>query len=65
VSALSVFNLAALVLATFSASISGVCLIFSIEEDHRVAAWRWAALFVAASVVAAYYFYKLVEGKAA
>jgi hypothetical protein len=65
VSQQAILYLVALVATTVAASICGTCLIWSIEEGSKGEAWGWAVYFVAGSVVAAYYFYKLVEGSAA
>jgi hypothetical protein len=61
----AILYLAALVAATVAASICGTCLIWSIEEGSKGEAWGWPVLFVASYVVAAYYFFKLVEGRVA
>jgi hypothetical protein len=60
---LAILYLAALVLATFAASVSGMCLLQSIEDDSRREAWAWAGFFVVSSVLATYYFFTLVEGR--
>ena len=58
------FYLAGLVLATFSATLSGANLITSVEEGlSKLEAWLWTAIFVVSTVVAAFYFFKLVEGE--
>ena len=62
-STIGIFYLAGLVLATFSATLSGVNLISSVEKDFsKRDAWLWTAIFVVSSVVAAFYFFRLVEG---
>ena len=50
-----------LILAAFCAFASALILgIDSPEEWSRVGAWFWAAAFAAASLVAAYYFWRLL-----
>ncbi len=50
-----------LVLATFWALASALVLwIKALEEWWWAAAWLWAASFAAASLVAAYYFWRLL-----
>ena len=61
----AILYLGALVLATFAALVSGTCLIRSIEEGSKGEAWGWAVFFVVASLLAAYYFFTLVEGRVA
>ena len=60
---LAILYLAGLVLATFSASVSGTCLLQSIEDGSKKEAWGWAVFFVVSSLLAAYYFFALVEGR--
>ena len=50
-----------LILAAFWALASALVLaIKGLEEWWWVAAWLWAASFVAASLIAAYYFWRLL-----
>ena len=53
-----------LVLSLLWAVISALVLVASVREESREAAWVWAFYFVAASVIAAVFFWKLVRGEA-
>ncbi|MBV9452648.1 MAG: hypothetical protein JOZ19_00785 [Rubrobacter sp.] len=64
-SPLAMLYLVVLMLATVAASVCGTCLIRSIEGDSKGEACGWAVYFVVTSLLAAYCFFELVEGRVA
>ena len=55
-----VVRLGLLIIAVGWAAISGRALIGSIDEGDAVSAWGWGAMFTGASLIAAWYFWRLV-----
>jgi hypothetical protein len=49
-----------LIIAAFWALFSGAVVLLNIHEGSQRSAWHWAASFAASSLVAAYYFWRLL-----
>ena len=49
-----------LVIAVFWALFSGACVVAYVHESQRTASWAWASSFLAASLVAAYCFGRML-----
>jgi hypothetical protein len=59
-SLVEVMRIGLLIVTVGWAAISGGALIGSIDEGDAVSAWGWGAIFTGASLIAAWYFWRVV-----